>query len=300
MTEFYLPQLKGRVEQLEDLPGNQAYIENLYTVGHIAADWESLRRRVLREPDPNQPDASNVTVDGIQHLQSIAEVLERRIEDLKEEQVKEYQHLRHWASESEGPPEDSADSERRKRVIQASERRLEEIEEKLSFSRYRRSMVETMLTQIATFDYIQKWSAFWGGPGSSAEGGGESAADGRVNPDTLSLSQKRTILIGKALKYYREEYDRLVPLSEDDERLSENNEFYRWATALEHELLKVSVSSIENDLKNTDCWIKGTSGDPGPHLREIMLNCINYADAHTWELSEEKEERLEKSALESN
>jgi hypothetical protein len=285
ITDFYVPRLAGEKTEFGD---GQGKIEQLYGTGFLEAEWKSLRERVLPGKDSNsRPDPSDVDPHGLDYLESILEVTDRRIADLEEERETWIEQKIHWldstrngdaSAEETGPPRD---------VIHSIESQIEEIEEKLSFVRYRHSLAETMLTQIALFDTIQTWEEFAPGMSFPRENDGE----------TLTTAQKRTILMGKVLKFYREEHDQLPDFREKS-KLKET--FAR----IDPEFFSCGKKPIADALKATGCWIGTRSGRSAERsregcLRDIMSRAIDYAERSEWDVSDERIKKIKEGAFDT-
>jgi len=287
-TEFYYPHLKGEVTELDHLEGNQTLTENLYTLVHIEEDWEALRERVAPSAiAEEEPDPSEVEIEGLEYLEKIRDVMDRRLEELDSERRQQLQHKSHWADESDIDDPNSASQERREEVIQAAEQRLEDIEERISFARYRRSMAEAMLTQVALIDEILPWKTY-----SKATGG----APIPRRLEELSKPERRTALIGRALDYFYEG-EGTVP------SIDKKKEFKEWAvevvrkTGLEEGENTPKIGVVSYWLEKTGCWETSETSREGEYLRDIMKQCINYARRNPLSLPEEKERSLKKAAV---
>jgi primosomal protein N'' len=287
-VDFYYPELKGEVTELDHLEGNQTLTENLYTLGHIEKDWEQLRKRVAPSAiTEEEPNPSEVEIDGLKYLEKIRDVMGRRLEELESKRRQQFEHRNHWADDSDLDDPNSASREKREEVLQAIERRLEDIEEKISFARYRRSMAKAMLTQVTLTDKVLPWRVY------------SQATGGTISPqrlDELGKSERRTALIGRALDYFYEGEERLPVIDK-------KKDFREWAakvvrtSGLSEGESTPKAGVVSHWLKKTGCWETSETSREGEYLRDIMKQCINYARRNPLSLSEKKERSLKKAAL---
>lgn len=291
ITPLHLPRLSGKTTELGDRQGK---VEQLYTSGYLKGEWKALRDHVLQDRDEkSRPHPSDINPDGLRYLETIEEICGRKIADLEERQedlIEEKTHRLKSAKDGEKGDEDSQE------VLQSIENQIEEIEEQLSLARYRHSLAEAMLTQIALFDTVLPWRDFEPVLDFSGEGEGKRLTD----------RQRRTVVIGQVLKAYREEHGRLPDFSkkkELKEAFASVKETDSDLTEIEFELFSCSKKAIADSLKETGCWPETTPGQKAERsskgvMREIMDSAIDYAERSDWEVSAGVVEKVKEKALE--
>jgi hypothetical protein len=114
---------------------------------------------VLPGKDASTPQGE-VSVDGIKYLETIVDVMEKRVQELEEEREEEIVFKMNWMETLQESTSESKKENCRDAIVGA-EQRLEEIDERLSLVHYRRSLAEVMLTQIALLDTVIPWDQYF-------------------------------------------------------------------------------------------------------------------------------------------
>jgi len=258
----------------DDLPGET----QLFPLQHLERKWEELREVVLPETDKrtNEIGPEEIDPEGIDYLESIVDTLDRRIDKLEEKRNDLLDQKRPWAEALENDTEVS-DKDSNLRAVQSFERHLEETEEKLSYLKFRWSLAEAILTQIALLDTVQTWEEF----------------HPRSRSEEVEIHEKRTIVLGLILIHIREKRGYL-PESDYDTY----DEFFSDAARIGGEYFACGGPAVARSVQNTGRWITGKEGEEAKHLREILLRIIDFARSQTWRPEEEVLSTLKKTALE--
>jgi len=164
-----LPRTAGTQTDLSDREEDEEPAstgQQLLTLNHLKREWKELRSYVLdgQKKETTMIGPSDVNVDALRYLESVVDTLSRRNDELEErrgEVLKQRAKERAaWTERAEAADGDSdALEDDRHRLLQLNAQ-VSEVEHKLSFVGFRRSIAEAMLTQIALLDTIQTWEDF--------------------------------------------------------------------------------------------------------------------------------------------
>lgn len=296
ITPLHLPRLSGKTTEMGDRQGK---IEQLYTPGYLKEEWKALRDHVLQDRDEkSRPHPSEIDPDGLSYLETIEQVCRRKATNLEERRDDLMKQKARWldSTQDEEKSQNESDGEEASQdVLQSIGNQLEEIEEQLSLARYRHSLAEAMLTQIALFDTILPWRDFEPALDFSGEGEGKRLTD----------RQRRTVAIGQVLKAYKKEHGRLPDFSkkkELKEAFASVKETDSDLTEIEFELFSCSKKAIADSLKETGSWPETTPGQKAERsskgvMREIINSAIDYAERSDWEVPGGVVKKVKEKAL---
>jgi len=258
----------------DDLPGET----QLFPLQHLERKWEELREVVLPKTDKrtNEIGPEEIDPEGIDYLESIVDTLDRRIDKLEEKRNDLLDQKRPWAEALENDTEVS-DEDPNLRAVQSFERRLEETEEKLSYLKFRWSLAEAILTQIAVLDTVQTWEEF----------------HPRARSKDMGDHEKRTVVLGLMLNHIREERGYLP-----ESGYETYEEFFSEVARVGSKYFACQGPAVARSVQNTGCWITGKEGEKAKYLREILRRVIDFARSQTWRPEEEVLSTLKKTALE--
>ncbi|MCS4044555.1 hypothetical protein GGQ00_003015 [Salinibacter ruber] len=290
ITQLHKPRLSGKTREV----GDRGEIEQLYNPDFLESEWKALREHVLPDRDEkSRPHPSEIDPDGLRYLETVEQVcrrkvtsLEERQEDLMEKKARWLKFTQDREKGDEAPPE----------VLQSIKYQVEETEEQLSLARYRHSLAHAMLTQIALFDTVLPWADFKPALDFSGEDKGEE----------LTTGQRRAVVIGWALKAYKEEHDQLPDFSkkkELKEAFASVKETDSDLTEIEFELFHSGKKAIADSLKEVGCWPRTRSGRTAERssqgvMHNIMNCAINYAERSDWKVPGGIVEKVKEKALE--
>ena len=296
ITQLHKPRLSGKTTKLDQ----QGKIEQLYNPDFLEWEWKTLREHVLSGRDEkSRPHPSDINPDGLSYLETIEQVCRRKVASLEESQQDLMEKEARWrdSTQDEEEPQDVSDGEESPQdVLQSIGNQIEETEELLSLARYRHSLAEAMLTQIALFDTVLPWAEF------------EPALDfpGEDKGEELTTGQKRTVVIGQVLKAYREEHGELPDFSKKRELkeafasvIEADSDF----TEIEFGVFNCSKKAIADSLKETECWPPTRPGRTAERssegvMEDIMLEAIDYAEQSDWQVPDGVVEKVKEKALE--
>lgn len=286
ITQLHKPRLLGKTREV----GDRGEIEQLYSTDFLEWEWKTLREHVLSGRDKkSRPHPSDINPDGLSYLETIEQVCRRKVTSLEERRDDLMGKKARWLTSTQAEEKaqnESNGEEAPQDVLQSIENQIEETEEQLSLARYRHSLAEAMLTQIALFDTVLPWTDFEPALDFSGEGEGKRLTD----------RQRRTVVIGEVLKAYWEEHGQL-PDYEKKKQLKED--FARAHPGF----LSCGEEAIARGLDKTAYWPDTTPGQKAERsskgvMREIMDSAIDYAERSDWEVSAGVVEKVKEEALE--
>jgi hypothetical protein len=89
--------------------------------------------------------------------------------------------------------------------------------------------------------------------------------------------------------YFKESYKGLPTFDS-------KNSFFEFCSNIEHDILLLySKDTVESAVRKTNNFVVGKRGETGNNLRDIMKNCIEYAQQHSWTPSDKERTDLEDS-----
>jgi len=265
-------------EEIKDNELPRGIEHQLFPLQHLERKWEELREVVLPKTDKrtNEIGPEEIDPEGIDYLESIVDTLDRRIDKLEEKRNDLLDQKRPWAEALENDTEVS-DEDPNLRAVQSFERRLEETEEKLSYLKFRWSLAEAILTQIAVLDTVQTWEEF----------------HPRARSKDMGDHEKRTVVLGLMLNHIREERGYLP-----ESGYETYEEFFSEVARVGSKYFACQGPAVARSVQNTGCWITGKEGEKAKYLREILRRVIDFARSQTWRPEEEVLSTLKKTALE--
>lgn len=272
MVQIKLPRLSvespDQVAESAEKPGeaeeNISTDLQLHTLNRVRREWKKLRSYVLgdEEKETSMVSPRDVDMEAVSYLESMVETLNRREKELRKKQSRVRDDKASWTQSLSDTNDGPHDRETLRETISALEDRIREIEEMLSIIRFRLSLAEAMLTQIAVVDSIQTWEEFHSRP----------LGEDRDSPNQ---HEKTAILIGLIARYIR---DKEVYEIRDD--LSYES-FFNALSIGEHPLDK-SYHAIRSSLDKFGLWETGKEGEEASNLSEILSNCVSFAETHEW------------------
>lgn len=298
ITQLHKPRLSGKTREV----GDRGEIEQLYSTDFLEWEWKTLREHVLSGRDEkSRPHPSEIDPDGLSYLETIEQVCRRKVASLEERQQDLMEKKARWLDSTqneEKPQNESNGEEAPQEVLQSIENQIEETEEQLSLARYRHSLAEAMLTQIALFDTVLPWTDFEPALDFSGEGEGKRLTD----------RQKRTVVIGRVLKAYWEEHGQLPNFSkkkELKEAFSNLKKPDSDLTEIEFELFDLfncRKKAIADSFKETECWPTTRPGRTAERSSEgvmhNIMNCaIDYAERSDLKVPDGVVEKVKEKAL---